>query len=308
MGFFKKLATIGISVRHRIVFIDVQGSHGVQPPVPELKDAVEKWLNQLLVMHANDLSFGLQVECRRISGTRSFFGVHALTIPSYNTGSVEIRVRPKGSDYHWACHLVCEDANVAHIVLNLARPAACQHLIKYEKRTVEPKKQASSRAHRRQEDFARPSPLQSYGRLLRRRSSLRIICHLLQGEMKSRVMLAPATLNRILKEILGEAEMTGAILTDLVAQLVDAGIVDPAEQGEGFVGTVLLEEFANEHMRQKREEHIERLRQNREMLNRFLAGNQNEQQRLDKRLNELQEQKKRLSEEIKEIDSQLGEK
>jgi len=113
---------------------DVSGHHGYQPPEREIGRTVKDWLYDCLkegslvvqddqpTKFNGQLDFTVSVECHRIAADRNYYGVKAVKLQ--NPTTVELRVRPNGSDYRWPCFLACPDQMVALTIIGRSRPNA----------------------------------------------------------------------------------------------------------------------------------------------------------------------------------------
>ncbi|HSI21065.1 MAG TPA: hypothetical protein VLA04_05205 [Verrucomicrobiae bacterium] len=292
--------------RHRVIDAVAQGEHSTDPPLKDLQDEVEGWLNHHLSETKETYRFILQVERRRQDiGRGAFYGVKALYQPSFNPCSVELRARPKKNDYQWNCHLICESEEVAHLLISVVRPEACAYMVRHEyqassKASAAKKGSTNLRERQGQKQDAEQKLLKRLSSMLRRRSALRALCATLEEVASTGVPVS--TVYREIAAVLKQEDASSFILQALTSQLVDEGILDPIDMdAEEFLGTVLLEEYAAQHRTLQHREAKEELKREWDSLHGLHKAVEREKERLQARLKGLEEQGLSLVTRLEEV-------
>jgi hypothetical protein len=277
-------------IQPSLLSVEVQGDHGKdsQPPLREIQREVSRWLVLLLDDRAAPTRFHLQVECWRLSETKSFFGVRAITVPTYNPVSVELRVHLAGQRYHWKCHLLCDSKENAVDIIGRARPRATVFLESAISRrnaiveaTVE-RGPAKLRVKRNQKHVVKLRDDIRTLRFLGKRQILQDLCVLLDQRMSTGKTLDERLIRQSASQLIHDALSIGT-LQMLLRMLVQRGLLEPLSPTT-FAPTILFQEYLEAHAEVKHQALQHSLQEEKNNLEKMLILRENERRVLQARL------------------------
>jgi hypothetical protein len=292
------------------VRVEVHGDHGVKPPVRDLTHVVQQWVDAVFVNWKYKIDFGLHVECRRIPANKDFYGVRVINVPNHNASAVELRVRPRRSQYQWLCYLICDHEDTAWGVLKASRPNAVNYINDYDASDAAPappKHQAPAGRLTRWANQRIQQDQQSrrFTRELMRRAMLRELCGRLDPEAKLAGIVTREALRRSLSETL-RRNVANGLFVDLLFELISNGIFDPVpDQVDQLQTTLLFDEYAAAYLIRQDKSEQERLTRERETLLRLRDAAVRDKERAQAQVEEAEQRFANLSDRIKDVDELL---
>lgn len=315
------------------VLTNVSGQHGYQLPEREIEHAIEGWLFDCLkdglIVIDNDQpteidgeqTFRASVECLRISANRNFYGVRAVRI--FNPTTLELRVRPAGSDYRYPVFLVCPTPAIALTVLGRDRPDAMMYLGEMAQKLQEylqlqiddsgtdgrsnghksrQKKRPPRIRKLRQEDLvrneiSRPLALAHLSYLIQKHLDDTQTESVTGGDV---VQMAITVINR--------TSITRESTLVLLCYLTDAGVIEPISQPgvQHFSSGVTIEEHAAWYVEHQRAEQRDWLRAQIDHCTRQLEQSATRQQQLADELQSERAEQDTLLEELDDFTAKLA--
>lgn len=293
-----------------------QGDHGVKPPTDLIERTVQHWLADLRFTEVEEVE--VQVECRRYQAANGFYGVRALYVPLFNPCSLEVRVRGKGDQYQWACHLILPTNDAANKLLIRARPDSVRYYVEADKAEAKLVEQDyrkrpgnlgdRAKAKARRADDAREKLLAT----LRKRATLFHLCAHLEQESpwaaKGRE-IPLAVLYWALEKTLKIEKIEQRLFNMLISELVTIGILDVIAKTRfkplSYISTPLVPEYAQIFHEHRQTELVEELQRELTQTLKLFEATNRETERMLTQLEEAQERSELLSQRAQELTTEI---
>lgn len=274
-----------------LVRATLQGVHGNNPPVQLIERTVQDWLQEM--RYTDPAEVEVQIECRRIPAANGFYGVRALYVPLFNPASLELRVRCKGDQYQWHCHLILPSEDEATTLLVRARPGSMTYAIRAvgaeavshskDRRKLPANLGKSKEAQAKKRDTQRDRLVSQ----LRKRRAQHAFCAVVESEVPwtAKAPLIPIrTMYKALKSALSIENIDDRLYDMLSKELVELGIIDgvraPRSEAFALVSSPIVPEYANAFKEREKEAQLEELKREFEATNKLLESANREVERL----------------------------
>lgn len=303
------------------------GQHGYVPPNDAIGESVQGWLaaslrnGSVVVVDGQPrptfdgpMHFNVSIECRRDPVGPNHVGVEAFRM--LNSHTVELRVRPKTSQWRWTCFVVCPSMEVALTVFARNRPEAVMYVAALNEE-IERQQQA--------ERAASPQPRRQSRRTPKRRKPRQE--ELVRAEIQDEA--ARAHFSYLVQQQLNQADdteftaedviglglvaiqrdnvSTSAALT-LLMTLIDDGFFNPIARPDVqyFAPTSLVAEYAARHQQRLQEEIRDRLQGDLAHHNRQFDASLEEERRLERAILAEHQKREGLQATIDALEAQLA--
>lgn len=269
----------------------LQGVHGNNPPVQLIERTVQDWLHEM--RYTDPAEVEVQIECRRIPAANGFYGVRALYVPLFNPVSLELRVRCKGDQHQWHCHLILPTEEIASTILVRARPNSMTYAIRAvgaeavsqskDQRRLPANLGKSKAAQAKKQDTQRDRLVSK----LRKRRVQHAFCSVVESEVPwtAKAPLIPIrVVYKALKSALSIDAIDDRLYDMLSAELVELGIIDGVRntQDETFAlaSSPIVPEYANAFREREKEAQLEELKREYDATMKLLESSNREVERL----------------------------
>jgi hypothetical protein len=307
---------VGVAIRHskyRCTNTGTHGDHGVKPPLREIENETQLWLESLhLNTKGEYVDYCLSVEARRMLINNDFYGVRAFRIPSFNQSCIEIRVRPRGNsyDYQWQCFLTFpKEKDLVRNILRITRPEAESCLIRYKK---EDQKLLSDNAATedvkvRKERQTQKKLIDKYIAILEHNGATKSVCYharLIQNDSK---LIPNINLHRVVSDYL-DYEIPMESWFYFTSALIDQGVIEPTldDNDDVFRPTPLFDEYVAEVRQGKQSKERQQLDRRIGKITESQNGLTSARKKLMKQLNENRSQLRAGDRELKTCKDKLG--